>query len=110
MAKKYFEKLESLFSDLDLKSEFGSTAEIKHFFNGAALYINGVISVSWSPSGLAFKLPEQEVNELIANGKAIPLKYFAKGHVKKGYAVFEKPSECKPEKWRSYFLRAGQQN
>ena len=110
MAKEYFEKLENLFSELGLDAEFGSKAEIKHFFSGAALYVDGSISVSWSPSGLAFKLPEQEVNELIASGKAIPLKYFAKGHVKKGYAVFENPSEGKAERWRSYFLKAAQQS
>jgi TfoX/Sxy family transcriptional regulator of competence genes len=110
MAKEYFKKLEDLFSELGLDSEFGSKAEIKHFFSGAALYVNGAICASWSPSGLAFKLPEQEVDELIANGKAIPLKYFAKGHVKKGYAVFENPSKNKIDQWRRYFIKAAQQS
>jgi len=109
MAKEYFQKLESLFSELDLESEFGSNAEIKHFFSGAALYVNGAICASWSPVGLAFKLPDQEATELIASGKAIPLKYFANGYVKKGYAVFENPSEDKSEQWKSYFLKAAQQ-
>ena len=109
MAKEYFEKLKDLFYELDLGSEFGSKAEIRHFFSGSVLYIDGVICVSWSPSGLAFKLPEHEVDELIANGKAIPLKYFAKGHIKKGYAVFENPNKGKAEQWRSYFIKAAQQ-
>jgi hypothetical protein len=31
----------------------------KHFFSGAALYSNMTICASLTPSGLAFKLPEQ---------------------------------------------------
>jgi len=51
---------------------------------------------------LAFKLPEQEVNKLINCGKAIPLKYFTKGHIKKGYALFENPDDKKPNHWKKY--------
>jgi len=47
MAKEYIEKLEGPFSELGLDSEFGSKAEIKHFFSGAALYINGKTCASW---------------------------------------------------------------
>ncbi len=38
---------------------------------------------SWLPAGLAFKLPEAEVNKLIASAKTKPLKYFEKGHENK---------------------------
>jgi hypothetical protein len=48
MAKEYFEKLESLFSELGLESEFGSKAEIKHFFSGAA-YIHSSSSKTKKP-------------------------------------------------------------
>jgi hypothetical protein len=47
------------------------------------LYVNKTICVSWAPVSLAFKLSGQEVNDLIIKGKAKPLKYFAKGHLKK---------------------------
>jgi len=59
--------------------------------------------------GLAFKLPDSEVTKLINSGKAKPLKYFPKGHVKKGYALFEKPDITKSEQWKKYFMLAAQQ-
>ena len=68
--------------------------------------MNGVICTSWSPVGLAFKLPEEEVDKLIKSGKAKPLKYFPKGYVKKGYALFDTPESSKPNRWRTYFLNA----
>jgi len=109
MAKEYFQKLENLVKKLDLVADIGPQIEVKHFFSGAALYLHGNICASWSPSGLAFKLPEQEVAHLIASGKAKPLKYFPKGHVKKGYALFENPSERALKRWRNYFIKAAQQ-
>jgi len=59
-----------------------------------------------SKSGLAFKLSESEVDKLIASKKAVPLKYFEKGHIKKGYAMFENPEDEKLAKWKKYFLKA----
>ena len=106
MAKKYFEKLTSLVSELNINNEVSSKIEIKHFFSGAALYANESICASWSPSGLAFKLPENKVRKLIKEGKAIPLKYFPKGHVKKGYALFENPNEKKSNHWKWYFIES----
>lgn len=76
------------------------------FFRGAALYIDGVLCVSLSPVGLAFKLPESEVEELIQNGQAVPLKYFPQGHIKKGCALFDEPDLVHGQKWKPYFQRA----
>lgn len=109
MAKEYFEKLSRLVSTLKIGTEVDDRIEVRHFFSGAALYAEGVICVSWSPVGLAFKLPEEEVASLINSGAAKPLKYFAKGHVKKGYALFEVPEGSKPERWRAYFVKAIEQ-
>jgi len=106
MAKIYFEKLNNLINQLNLDSDILKTIEVKHFFSGAALYINNKICVSWSPSGLAFKLPQQEVNNLINKEKAIPLKYFPKGHIKKYYAVFEQPEKRTADYWQPYFIKA----
>ncbi|MFV1976079.1 MAG: hypothetical protein ACC651_10040, partial [Candidatus Scalindua sp.] len=91
MAKIYLEKLTSLIVKLNIADEVSKPIEAKHYFSGAALYVNETICVSWSPVGLAFKLPKKEVEKLINNGNAVPLKYFPKGHVKKGYALFENP-------------------
>lgn len=106
LAKEYFEKLTQLISDLKIEEDVSSSIEIKHFFSGAALYVNGALCVSWSPSGLAFKLPNSEVSQLISSGEAIPLKYFEKGHIKKDYATFEKPDLENMGLWKSYFIKA----
>jgi hypothetical protein len=106
MATEYFEKLSQLISILEIEDEVTAQLEVKHFFSGAALYANEIICVSWSPVGLAFKLPELEVTELISSGKARPLKYFDNGHVKKGYAMFENPEAEKTSMWKNYFIKA----
>ena len=87
MAKEYFEKLSKLIEDMGLESEISSSIEVKHFFSGAALYIGGKICASLSPVGLAFKLPENEVEELISSGNALQLKYFPKGNIKKATSI-----------------------
>ena len=109
MAKEYFEKLSNLINELKIEDEIGFPLEVKHFFSGAALYVNGTICASWSPGGLAFKLSELEVSNLIASGKAKPLRYFPKGYIKKGYALFENPSLSDPNHWLIYFKKAAQQ-
>ena len=106
VAKEYVEKLSSLVRELKIADEVASPLEVKHFFSGAALYSDERICASWSPVGLAFKLSEQESEQLIADGLAKPLRYFAKGHVKKGYALFENPDDRKPSEWRAYFIKA----
>jgi hypothetical protein len=109
MAKVYYEKLSNLLKELDIKNEVKKPIAVKHFFNGAALYTNQRICASWSPVGLSFKLPEQEVDKLIKSGKAIPLKYFPKGYIKKGYALFENPDNVKSKKWKKYLITSIQQ-
>ena len=108
MAKAYFEKLTKLIEALNLEDEIALPLEVKHFFSGAALYINGTICASWSPVGLAFKLPQPEVEQLISMGLAKPLKYFSNGHIKKGYALFENPDDNKASQWKKYFVKAAQ--
>ena len=106
MAKEYLDKLSALINETKIEDEIDINLEAKHFFSGAALYKNEAMCASLSPVGIAFKLPEIEVAELIESGKAIPLKYFPKGHIKKGYALFEKPDLTKKEQWKQYLLKA----
>ena len=40
MAKEYCEKLSSLLKEIDIKNEITKQIEVKHFFSGAALYVN----------------------------------------------------------------------
>ena len=106
MAKEYLEKLSGLILRLNIEKEVDYRIEVKHLFTGAAFYVDKVICASWSPVGLAFKLPEKEVASLINRGKAKPLKYFPKGHVKKDYALFASPEKSKPSRWKAYFVKA----
>ena len=75
----------------------------KHFFSGAAVYLNGKICASLSPKGLAFKLSEERSAELIRQGKAIPLQYFEKSPVKKGYVLFPEAGQLSPIEIAAYF-------
>jgi len=109
MAKVYFEKMTNLLNDIDIESDISLEWEVKHFFSGAALYSNKAIFASWSPVGLAFKLAEEEVEELLNRGEAKELKYFSKGHVKKGYVLFENPESQKTNYWKKYFIKASKQ-
>ena len=106
MAKIYRQKLLALMGDSHSIKSAELYPEVRHFFSGAAVYVNGVLCISWSPRGLAFKLPSAEVDALIASGQAIPLKYFEKGHVKKGYAAFAEPEAYPTEFWQGFIRRA----
>ena len=106
MAKEYFEQLINLIESLDIKAQPSKEIMVKHFFSGAALYINGRICASLTPVGLAFKLPEKEVAEQSSKGKAVPLKYFPEGHIKKDYVLFEAPDLTKKKRWKKYFNKA----
>ncbi len=70
--------------------------EVRHFFSGAALYRDGTIVGSLTPVGLAFKVPDELRDSLIASEKAIPLRYFPNSPVKRDYVLFP-GSEILPE-------------
>lgn len=106
MAKEYYEQLSKLITQLGIKTDDNFPLEVKHFFSGAALYVDEEMCASLSPVGLAFKLPEKEVDELIQSSQAIPLKYFPNGYIKKDYALFENPDLVQWQIWKPYFQRA----
>ena len=87
MAKKYLEKLTKLFEKINSKKIDNTKFEIKHFFNGAAVYVNKKICISLSQVGSAIKLPEKLRNELMKEKGTKPLCYFSKGHIKKEYVI-----------------------
>ena len=99
MAQPYLNALEELVAR-ELSGISGLVC--KHFFSGAALYSNMTICASLTPAGYAFKLPEQRCSELIASGKASPLRYFEKSPVKKGYVLLPHTSSLSNAVFVSY--------
>jgi len=87
LAKPYLEKLIERIEGLDIYSAEGVAIECKHFFSGAALYVNGNICATLSPIGFGLKLPNQIRNELIAEGDGKVLRYFDKAPIKKEYVA-----------------------
>ena len=86
MAAQYLEKLEALVTRVLPHQNQGVATECKHFFSGAAAYAGGRIFMTWTPAGLALKLPDTRREEFLERG-ATPLRYFPNGPVKKQYIV-----------------------
>ena len=88
MAKEYLEKLSAFVERATVGRNNNVNLECKHFFSGAALYAEKRICISLTPVGLAIKLPEATINMLLKDKKAVPLRYFPKGPIKKSYVLF----------------------
>ncbi len=87
MVKAYVEKLAELMQLAASEKHRDVRLEIKHFFSGAAVYANGAICVTYTPAGLALKLPESHRTTLLQKHGATPLRYFPKAPLKKEYVV-----------------------
>ncbi len=83
MAQPYLDQLRKLVSATDGRHDL----VCKHFFSGAALYVECNICASLTPKGLAFKLPKSRCDDLIEQNKAIPLRYFDRSPIKQGYIL-----------------------
>jgi len=100
MAQPYLDELTQLVHDID---SGGFDMTCKHFFSGAALYADGQICASLTPKGLAFKLPESRCAALFAENAAIPLQYFDKSPVKRGYILIPDIDVLSKRDIRNYF-------
>lgn len=65
--------------------------ECRHFFSGAAVYRDDSIVATLTPVGLAFKVPDDIHDELIADGQAVALRYFPASPIKRNYVLFPEP-------------------
>lgn len=88
MAKEYLEILLTFIDKATSDFSEDIDLECKHFFSGAALYAERRICISLTPIGLAIKLPDKTKKKLLKNKKAVPLRYFPKGPIKKDYVLF----------------------
>jgi len=86
MVESYRLELAGIIDRLDLSDEMAATIECKHFFSGAAAYVDGTIFMSLTPVGLALKLSPERCAALL-DGDARPLRYFANGPIKKNYVL-----------------------
>lgn len=86
MAKEQLEALQALVDRMLAGQRAAGAIECRHFFSGAAAYIDGHIFMTLTPAGLALKLSEHDRTCLAALGAA-PLRYFANAPIKKDYAV-----------------------
>ena len=87
MAEPYLERLSQIITRLEPVSDENLTLETKHFFNGAALYVNGKICATLSPAGFALKLPSEVRSTLIDEGKGQEFRFFPKGPIKREYVA-----------------------
>jgi len=84
MAEKYLKQLIKIMNKIHFKDV---NLECKHFFSGAAVYVNGKICMSLTPAGFALKLPEESRNILKKEKGARVLRYFPKAPIKKEYVI-----------------------
>jgi len=61
--------------------------KFKNVFGAVGLFVDGRIFASSGKFGIALRLPEEVLTDLFQNKRAKRLKYFAKGRIKKEYAV-----------------------
>jgi len=86
MAEPYLQDLRELLDRLAPIARVGHDLTCKHFFAGAAAYVDGRIFMTLTPVGLAVKLPPARCEELLAAGGK-PLRYFPGAPVKKAYVL-----------------------
>lgn len=88
MAKQYLNQLSAFIEQALVECHADTVLECRHFFSGAALYADRQICITFTPVGLAIKLPQKTRQHLFKNKTAVPLRYFPTGPIKKDYALF----------------------
>jgi TfoX/Sxy family transcriptional regulator of competence genes len=79
-------QLDALLTEIAPKLSHQARLQCKRFFGGGAAYADGRIFMTLTTVGLALKHPEGARVTLLREGGK-PLRYFAKGHIKKEYVV-----------------------
>ena len=82
MAESYRRELRMLLEDVAVDADI----DCKHFFSGAAAYVDGRIFMTLTDAGLALKLPKLSRAKLIGMGGE-PLRYFPNAPIKQDYVV-----------------------
>ena len=106
MAKEFLERLSELMKQAAPSGFSYVKLEVKHFFSGAAVYVNEKIFMTLTPVGLAIKLPEKNRKKLLKERKAKNLRYFPKAPIKKDYVILPKAMSNDLKSLR-YYIKMG---
>jgi TfoX-like protein len=87
LRSNYSNRLQGLLKLVRPRLAISHHLEFKDCFGAVAGYVNGKIFVSCGNFGLALRLPSETLTQLFREADVSALKYFAKGHVKREYAV-----------------------
>lgn len=88
MAEPYLNELQRLAGEWMGADERVGFLECRHFFSGAAAYREDAIVATLTPVGLAFKLSTEVHDTVLAEGGAVPLRYFPGSPIKRNYVLF----------------------
>ena len=86
MAEPYLRELNAIVERAYVPCGEAVDVSCKHFFSGAAAYVDGHIFMTLTTVGLALKLPEDDRDALRDQG-AKSLRYFPGAPVKKDYVL-----------------------
>ena len=106
MAGQYKDELSGIIAGATRARYPQADLACKHFFSGAALYVNSRICISLTPAGLALKLSETDRTTLMKDHRARPLKYFANSPVKKDYVVLHEETVNDTRQLRRWIRRS----
>ncbi|MCE7733951.1 MAG: TfoX/Sxy family protein [Candidatus Heimdallarchaeota archaeon] len=87
VVQKYLDELSIIISEAITDNISETDLQFKHFFSGAAAYVKDKIFCTYTPSGIAVKIPANERAKLITSKKGSELRYFPKAPIKKDYIV-----------------------
>lgn len=90
MAEPYLEMLSKKIVSLELPISKKVVLECKHFFSGAALFVDGKICATLTPAGFGLKLPKDIRDRMIAEREGVELRYFKDAPVKREYIVLSR--------------------
>lgn len=90
MAEPYLSELIEIIRQMNFPIDPSCSLQCKHFFSGAAAYVDGKVFMSLSPVGLALKLNEDVRREMMKFG-GTHLRYFPKAPIKKEYVIVPEP-------------------
>ena len=104
MAEPYLGDLKAIVARTGASPEGVVDISCRHFFAGAAAYVDGRIFMTLTPVGLALKLGQDDRAVLLERG-ARPLRYFPRAPVKKDYVLLPRPYPIDDDELQSWIIR-----